>query len=99
MGYAIGINGCSLKTEENLKVVKEIPLENLMIETDAPWCEIRQTHASSKHVFTKFEEYKVAKKPDKWVSGGIVKGRNEPIFIQLSILKILITSSNIFFYF
>ncbi|ELA41824.1 TatD family hydrolase [Vittaforma corneae ATCC 50505] len=46
-GFCIGINGCSLRTEENIEVVKDIPLTHILLETDSPYCQIRKGHASS----------------------------------------------------
>lgn len=74
LGFYIGLNGCSLKTEENLSVVKELPLSKILLETDCPYCEIKATHAGHKYIQTTF-----SKKPDKkFEFGTMVKGRNEP---------------------
>jgi TatD DNase family protein len=81
MGFDIGINGCSLKTEENLAVTKEVPLERMQIETDGPWCEIRPTHASSKYLKDAPPLPKAVKK-EKWSADAMVKGRNEPCQIS-----------------
>lgn len=80
MGFDIGINGCSMKTEENLAVVKEVPLERLQIETDGPWCEIRPSHASSQYLKDGPVVPKAVKK-EKFQKGLMVKGRNEPAAI------------------
>ncbi|KAI9371552.1 hypothetical protein BJX61DRAFT_511112 [Aspergillus egyptiacus] len=80
LGLDVGVNGCSLKTEENLEVVKAIPLDRLQIETDGPWCEIRPSHASSKFLEGAPPLPKAVKK-EKWQKGYMVKGRNEPVAI------------------
>ena len=35
-------------------MVKEVPLEKMMVETDCPYCDIRNSHAGATHVKTKF---------------------------------------------
>ncbi|KAK0565256.1 hypothetical protein OC861_003869 [Tilletia horrida] len=86
MGFFIGINGCSLKTDENLAVVKTLPLDRLMLETDAPWCDIRQTHASNVHLQAWKDAhpdqatlaFPPTTKKEKYKDTAMVKGRNEP---------------------
>jgi TatD DNase family protein len=33
LGFYISINGCGLKTDENLRTVKAVPLDRLLLET------------------------------------------------------------------
>ncbi|KAL8861185.1 MAG: hypothetical protein Q9178_002401 [Gyalolechia marmorata] len=88
-GFHIGINGCSLKTPQNLSVVAQIPLSRLQLETDGPWCEIRGTSAGW-GVLAELEKQKQGEKKglddggwkkfkkEKWQPDAMVKGRNEP---------------------
>jgi TatD DNase family protein len=80
LGLYIGINGCSMKTEELCEMVKAVPLERMMVETDCPYCDIRNTHAGSKFVKTKFPkvDLKKFKAEDNFT---ICKDRNEPCTI------------------
>jgi TatD DNase family protein len=56
LGLHIGVNGCSLKTEENLTMVKEVTLDRIMLETDGPWCEVRPSHAGYQYLIEKKPE-------------------------------------------
>lgn len=92
LGFDIGINGCSLKTEENLELVRQLPLERIQLETDGPWCEVRSSSAGAKFLKGWEEEveglvdggekgaWKSVKK-EKWVEGAMIKGRNESCMI------------------
>lgn len=97
LGFYIGVNGCSLKTEENLRVAKLIPLSRLLLETDAPWCEIKNTHASRKLLQEAFpngclsdqilSQFPRTKK-EKFTAGSMVRGRCEPCCI-VSVLEVV----------
>ncbi|CAG5015149.1 unnamed protein product [Parnassius apollo] len=91
LGMYIGINGCSLRTKENLEVVTKIPRDKLMIETDCPWCEVKPTHPGYVHVVTKYPSVKKEKYSIN--SGNQVKGRNEPANI-VQVLEILAAVRN-----
>jgi TatD DNase family protein len=74
----LGVNGCSLKTAENLEVMKGIPVERMMIETDSPYCDIKNTHAGIKFVKSTWP----SKKKEKYDQESLVKGRNEPCLVR-----------------
>ncbi|CAI5478838.1 unnamed protein product [Closterium sp. Yama58-4] len=75
---SIGINGCSLKTEDNLKAMAGIPATRLLLETDSPYCDVRPTHAGHRFVGSKW----AAKKKEAHSEDAMVKGRNEPCAIR-----------------
>lgn len=81
----IGMNGCSLRDESNIEAARQIPIDRLLLETDAPWCEIRRTHASHKYLEGyNADKYKQVKKeklkniPPEEIERVMVKSRNEP---------------------
>jgi TatD DNase family protein len=61
-----------------------------MIETDSPWCDIKQTHESSKFLDPKPKLNK--KERFRW--GEMVKGRNEPCSLY-EVLRIVARIKNI----
>jgi len=58
--------------------VKKIPLDRIMIETDAPFGRVKKGDAGYA-LLTSDEPIEVAK--EKYSKGSIVKGRNEPCFV------------------
>jgi len=75
----IGVNGCSLRSEANIDVIRAIPLDVMVLETDAPWCGINRTHAGYVHLDLPPEHFPLAVKKDKHVPGEtLVRDRNEP---------------------
>lgn len=81
---SVGINGCSLKTEENLAVMAQIPTSRLLLETDSPYCDVRPSHAGRVHVKTSHQ----AKDKKKYDPEMLIKGRNEPCNI-VSVFEVI----------
>ncbi|KAL7481429.1 hypothetical protein ACHAW6_007106 [Cyclotella cf. meneghiniana] len=81
LGLFIGINGCSLKTPENLATVKKIAIEHIILETDCPWCDIRPTHAGHSYIRTSFPSKKEKQYSRDTGTKFCVKNRTEPCHV------------------
>ena len=44
-----------MRSSDSLEMVKSIPLDRLMLETDAPWCGIKNTHPGKPFVASAWE--------------------------------------------
>ena len=87
----IGMNGASFRTMDNLEAVRQVPLDRLLLETDAPWCEIKRTHESFKLLerakypglpYQVVKKEKLGKLGNEERSKCMVKGRNEPCTME-----------------
>ncbi|CAG7946420.1 unnamed protein product [Penicillium salamii] len=77
LGLEISINGVSFRTDEQLEMVKNIPLEKLQLETDAPWCEVLGNDPKIAPFLEKAKPLPASRKHNKFISGQMVKTRNE----------------------
>ncbi len=50
----IGVNGCSMRDKKTCDVIRAIPLERLMVETNCPYCCVFNSHEGGKYIKTKF---------------------------------------------
>ena len=74
----IGFNGCSLREEGGIQVASMIPLDRIMIESDAPYCEMRPSHASRPYLTDFTWDIPRALDKEKHSPDNPVRGRNEP---------------------
>ncbi|KAL4772165.1 hypothetical protein BDW60DRAFT_222762 [Aspergillus nidulans var. acristatus] len=82
LGFDISVNGICFRTEEQLEMVRSIPLEKLQLETDAPWCEIQEGDDRIKQYLEGARPLPGSRKHGKFRSGEMVKGRNESCTIE-----------------
>lgn len=92
-GFFIGIDGCSLRTEETCEAIRtSIPTERILVESDAPWCSIRPSFWANQAGFvpkwadiisffddaSHAEAYEKPCEAKKFDPTRMVKSRNEP---------------------
>jgi TatD DNase family protein len=77
LGLEISVNGISFRTNEQLEMVKQIPLDKLQLETDAPWCEVLGNDPKIAPYLETAKPSPASRKHSKFVMGQMVKTRNE----------------------
>lgn len=75
LGLLLSVNGSALRTHELASQVARIPLDRLLLETDAPWCDIRKKDYGYQFIQTHMETNKRGK---PFVMGKCLERRNEP---------------------
>jgi TatD DNase family protein len=80
LGLSVGLNGSALRTRALAEAVLPVlPLERTMVESDAPWCDIRPDHYGHGFVRTNFPTTKRGK-PFK--AGHCIERRVEPCHVR-----------------
>jgi TatD DNase family protein len=74
MGFYIGLTGASLRTQEGLVNATLVPDHLLLLETDAPWCGMKKSHASYRFIDTVFP----SRPKERYEEGVLVDNRCEP---------------------
>lgn len=74
----IGLNGCSLREQQGIEVASILPLDRIMIESDAPYCEMRPSHSSRPFLTDFIWDIPKCVDKDRFELGKPVKSRNEP---------------------
>lgn len=72
----VGLNASAFRTETAARACVElIPLDRLMLETDAPWCDAKKSDFGYPFISTHFD---TQKRSAKFVEGRCIERRNEP---------------------
>ena len=73
----VGVNGSAFRTETSARLAASVPLDRLLIESDAPWCDIRPAHYGYRSVASVWPTHA----PNNFVMGHCVEKRNEPCHV------------------
>lgn len=82
MGFDVSVNSFSFKDRESLEMVASVPLGRLQLETDAPWGPIQASSEVARRYLVNAPALPGSKKRDKFVTGAMVKERNESCAIS-----------------
>lgn len=82
LGLEISVNGVSFRTDEQIEMVRHIPLDKLQLETDAPWCEVLDNDPKIKPYLERARPLPPSRKHNKFIHGQMVKTRNESCTIE-----------------
>lgn len=90
MDLHLSVNGSAFREKALADQIATIPLDRLMLETDAPWCDVRPKDYGAGFVKTTFRTIK-RKKP--FERGACVERRNEPCHL-VQVLEAYVGSRN-----